>query len=97
VVENDLGNGRLRIRHGIQRLASPSTRVEDVQKDEFVLFFSANECSSVIILPRDHRRLIRGLARRVFYRRINDWTAAAACAAPTNSVNAIVSAVMLRL
>src|SRR5581483_10957001 len=55
---NAVGNDRvdhlgLRIRHGIQRLASPSTRVKDVEKDELVLGSCSLERDAVIGLPRN--------------------------------------------
>lgn len=45
----------LRIRHGIQRLASPSTGVEDVEKDELPLRGGALERCPVIGFPMNIR------------------------------------------
>jgi hypothetical protein len=53
VREDRFGNERLRIRHGIQRLASPSTRVEDVEENELPLRARTFERSLVIGLPRN--------------------------------------------
>jgi hypothetical protein len=54
VIHNQLLDGGLRIRHGIQRLASPSTGVEKVEQDEFVLLLGARRTLAQIVKPIDH-------------------------------------------
>ncbi len=51
VRDDRVGDGGLRIRHGIQRLASPSTRVEHVEEDELALCMRALERRLVVGCP----------------------------------------------
>lgn len=48
---NDLSDGGLWIRHGIQRLAAPSTGIENIQEHELALVAGSFEGSRIIMRP----------------------------------------------
>jgi hypothetical protein len=53
ILRNEIDDFSLRIRHGIQRLASTSTRIEDVQHNEFALRSRLFQRGVEIVLPRN--------------------------------------------